>query len=217
MRRLLAFAALLLALVVSGCSDLVAGDSLVVNAAVADGATPSVYGTAESTVDGVTLRGFSGGAPCDYLFFMQGDYNKYLPKKVSFAWSGNNGTPCMLLNGQRRTGSALVLKYHDDLVVLTKFFVSKGVKVIYSAPLCTDGNSLWPNGNPAFRTMESRLASAFRAQGQRVAYSEYAALQICPGWQYNGAVRAADGLHLTPAGAAIYSSALRYESKHVNP
>ena len=218
MRRLLAaLTALFLALVVSACSDLVVGDSLVVNATVADGAIPSIYGISASTVDGVTLRGYSGAAPCDYFRFMQGDYDKYLPKKISFAWSGNNGTPCMLLNGQRRTGSALALKYHDDLAVLTKFFLGKGVKVIYSAPLCTNGNPFWPNGDPVLRSMESRLASAFRAQGQHVAYSDYAALQICPGWKYNGAVRAVDGLHLSPAGATSYAKALRYESKHVFP
>lgn len=216
-RRLAVLAALALALVLGACSDLVVGDSLVVDAAISDGAAPTPYGISTSTLDGVTLRGFSGGAPCDYFPIMQGDYSKYLPKKVSFVWSGNNGTPCMLLNGQRRTGSTLVLKYHDDLVVLTKFFASKGVKVIYSAPLCSNGSPFWPNGDPAFRSMQSRLALSFRAQGQHVAYSEYAALQICPAWQYDGTVRAVDGLHLNSVGAATYAAALRYESKHVNP
>lgn len=218
-RALALFAAALVAVLgVAACSDVVAGDSLVVNAAAyGDGAPISQFGTAESTVSGVTLQGFSGGAPCDYFRFEQSAWDRFHPSRISFAWSGNNITPCMLVNGQKRTGSALVLKYHDDLAALTKFFAAKGVKVIFSAPLCRDPAfaSFWPNGDPAFRTMESRLAASFAAQHFHVAYSEYAALQVCPAWQFLPQYhKTGDGLHLNPTGGAIYATALRFESKH---
>jgi hypothetical protein len=216
-RRLAVVAVAMAAAVgLSACSDLVAGDSLVVNATAADGAPTSVSGTGESTVDGVTLQGFSGGAPCDYQRFMQAALDKYKPKRISFAWSGNAETPCMKDSlGRPLTGAALTLKYHNDLVTLTKFFASKNVGVIYSAPICVSPNVTGVmNGNPLIRQMESRLATNFAAQHYHVAYSEYAALQICPGWQYNGLIRQTDGLHLNSTGGAIYSTALRYESKH---
>src|SRR4051794_23935850 len=184
MRRLLVILATLVAtLLVASCSDIAAGDSLVVDAAVSDGAQRSAYGTAESTVDGVTLQGFAGAAPCDYIGVSQSAWDRFRPKKISFAWSGNNLTPCMAdRSGQRLTGTALIIKYHDDLAYLTKWWTAKGVKIIYSAPLCVPPGVSLPNGDPALRRMESGLAYRFRLQGYRVAYSDYAAKQICPDW-----------------------------------
>lgn len=187
-------------------------------AAVADGAVANTtYGSvAENTVDGVTEHGFAGAAPCDYLRFAQGDLDQLHPKRVSFAFSGNAVTPCMQDKaGHPLTGSALALKYHDDLVTLTKKFNAAGASVIYSAPVCVSPNfTAGSNGSPLIRSMERQLATNFAAQHQHVAYSESAALSICPAWQYVAAYRSVDGLHLSPTGATIYTHALRNENKH---
>ncbi len=197
----------------TACTDLVAGDSLVVQAATTTTGNPTAYGVRASTVEGVALKGYSGAAPCDYKSFIASDYNQYRPGKVSLAFSGNNMSPCMA----RATGTAYLGKYHDDLAWLTNFLTAKGVKVIYSAPVCQKPGGTWANGSPELRAMEAGLASRFRAQGKHVAYSDSAALTICPGWNFVGAYRVADGLHLSPLGAQIYAAALRFESKHVTP
>lgn len=211
-RCLLAVAAA--ALVTTGaaaCSDLVAGDSLVVQAATGQEQVAGLTG--ESTADGVTLRGVSGIAPCDYKGLVAADYAKYTPSKVTLAFSGNNQTACT----GHKTGAALVAQYHEDLVWLTNYLTAKGAKVIYSAPLCRSATSGWSNGDPAFRSMEKSLATFYRAYGNHVAYSELAAQTICPGWTYVAAYRSSDGLHLNSVGAGIYAIGLRRESKTVNP
>jgi hypothetical protein len=62
--------------------------------------------------------------------------------------------------------------------------------------------------------MERDLASSFVRQGRHVAYSEYAASQVCPNWSYVPSLRVADGLHLSPLGGRVFAAALRYENKH---
>lgn len=190
-----------------GCGAVVVGDSLVANAAVADGATPGGWGTATSSKDGVTLRAYPGGAPCDYISEMQTDLQTYRPRRISLAWSGDNGTRCMLQAGQRLSGAALVQKYRVDLVTVTRFFSDRGVGVVYSAPLCG------PADAAALRVMEQTLAGQLAGQGEHVAYSESAALQICPNWTYHQPYRSADGVHLSPTGAKVYAKALRREVK----
>jgi hypothetical protein len=216
-RALALLIAIVAVLIAAGC-DLVAGDSLVVNAAASDpganlGGNPPLAG--DSTVDGVVLRGVAGIAACDYRGLMQQDFAKWKPKRVSLAFSGNSGTtPCTRDSaGRPLTGAALALRYHDDLVAVTKFFAAHGAGVIYSAPICVRPDLHIPNGDPLLRTMERNLAASFARQRFHVAYSEYAALQICPSWTYLPQYRAADGLHLSAAGATIFAAALRKENK----
>jgi hypothetical protein len=210
--------ALLASISLAACTDLVAGDSLVVQAATATSGAPTPFGVGVDTADGVTLKGYSGAAPCDYRKFIGGDYDKYMPSKVTLAFSGNNGSACMRsASGAPLTGIAYLWRYHDDLVALTNYLTAKKVKVIYSAPLCTSSTTTFINGSAALRSMEAGLAIRFRAQGVHILYSDYADLQICPNWQYVSSYRASDGLHLSNAGAVRYATALRYESKTVNP
>jgi hypothetical protein len=202
----------------SACTDLVVGDSLVVGAAATEpGASVLSWPATNATslVDGVVLRGVAGVAPCDYRGLIAGDIDKWHPGRVSLAFSGNNSTQCMRdAQGRPLTGAAMVAKYRADLVWLTQYLVSRSASVIYSAPLCVAPGSTLSNGNPALRTMERDLASSFVRQGRHVAYSEYAARQVCPNWTYVRSLRAADGLHLSTSGGRIYAAALRYENKH---
>src|SRR4051812_49871856 len=94
---------------IGGACDLVAGDSLVVNAAAVDpGATRSGL-LAESNVDGVVLKGVNGIAPCDYRTMMNADYGRWKPKRVSLVFSGNSFTNCMKdSTGKQLSGTALV-------------------------------------------------------------------------------------------------------------
>lgn len=198
----------------ASCGPLVSGDSFVTQTALVTPGTPTAYGVAASTVNGVTLKGYSGAAPCDYENFVASDYNKYRPSKESLAFSGNNMSACM----GGATGAAFLLRYHDGLVSLTNFLTSKGVAVIYSAPICSKPGSIWVNGSPELRSMEAGLASRFRAQGKHVAYSESAALSVCPGWQFTSVYRGTDSLpHLSALGANVYANALRAEAQNVNP
>src|SRR4051794_28711615 len=109
-RLLIVCIVLVLTGTIASC-DLVAGDSLVVNAASSDPGANYNSLAADSTVDGVVLRGVSGIAPCDYCNLMSGDYGKWQPKRVSLSFSGNNVTNCMKnAQGQKLVGAQLIAK-----------------------------------------------------------------------------------------------------------
>jgi len=209
MRRLRFVIVVLLAAIGAGMltsCDLVAGDSLVVQAARG---TDNPFFAAEDTKDGVTIKGVAGIAPCDYERAMVADYEKHKPTRVSLAFSGNNGTACT----GHVTGALLAENYRVSLERISRYFASKKVPVIFSAPVCVGPGVTWSNGDPLLRSMERDLAATLKAQRLRVAYSEYAATRICPGWNYNPSLRSTDGIHFNRAGALVFALALRTENK----
>ena len=85
------------------------GDSLTVQADPYLHAIAKVYGFT------VTVRAFSGTAPCDFVPTLQSDLRTRRPDLVLFAFSGNSIATCMLDDsGSPLTGGAVLAKYGTD-------------------------------------------------------------------------------------------------------
>ena len=103
------------------------GDSLTVQAGEALVALGRAHGLA------VSVTAYYGLAPCDYASLIRDAIAKR-PDTLVLDFSGNNLTPCMLVNGHPLTGAAYYARYRRDVGALVALASARGIPVELVAP-----------------------------------------------------------------------------------
>lgn len=200
------FGSLLLCLLaLPGCSPL--GTGLVVG----DSMVEQTVQLGFASDPGVPFHGYPGAAPCDYGYssamWAQWNTNPH-PRTVVLAWSGNNLTSCMKVNGANAVGDDLVTLYRTELIREVAWYKAHGTHVVLESPPCADPVNTYAVGvAQRLQDMEYQLAYP-STPATFMRWSTRAKDAICPGHVFHSELRAADHNHLSIAGAKAYANAL---------
>jgi hypothetical protein len=186
---------------------LVFGDSLTVQS---EDAANFLYGSQYRIV----FRAVGGSGACDWSSEAVVDRAAYRPSAVVVAFSGNTSN-CSVADWNRAKCTGVIGNYRANLAVFRDAFRGLPVKVVGS-PAMHDNIGWFPcNGNLALNAMYRSFAAE-----SGWTYTNSADDALTPGHLFtytrpafpgNGPtviVRAPDGVHLTPAGAAYYGAVI---------
>jgi len=209
---------LMLAVAASACSApaphpkptvLIYGDSLTV---LSEPSTHFLY----DGKDNIVFRAAGGTSLCDWISQAALDRQLYHPARVVIAFTGNAAS-CSARDLEIGGVSAWLANYQQSLLTMRNSFQGLPITVVAAPAMSKQPAGTWypENGNPLLNHMYAAMCAKY---GMR--YEPGADNALSPDHRFawdrpafpgNGpmvAVRAADGVHLSPAGELFYAAAL---------
>lgn len=178
----------------------------------------------------VEVRSFGGTAICDWLREARATLPAIHPGAVVWAFSGNNLTPCMRTGGRALVADRLERKYERDASTAMMLSRRAGANVVLVGPprsFVARHDPHWQRISDAYRHVATRHAAhvAYADGGRLIAPGgEWRSTQSCLAREQgivdrdgtrpcrNGriVVRAPDGAHFCPGGAAAVNGVTTY-------